>query len=140
MQNVISGQLSLQAMFTADSRAATANSDAVDISNTQGDLLVMLDTEAGTGTTPTLALTIQHRVDSDDSWANVASTALYDPDTGDDDTFDGVTDAADSTQVKALRREQLKAQIRAVLTIGGTTPAFVCGVYLASQPKYGSSW
>jgi hypothetical protein len=140
MQNVISGHLSLDAMFTVVSRNASANSDAEDISNVQGDPLVLLDAEAGTGTTPTLALTIQHRVNSDDSWANVPSTALYDPDTGDDDTFDQVTDAAASTQVKALRREQLKAEIRAVLTLGGTTPAFVCGVYLASTPKYGSNW
>lgn len=140
MNEVISGHLSLDALFTVDSRNASANGTGVDISNVAGDPLVLLDVEAGTGTSPTLDLTIQHRTDSDDTWANVPTTALYDPDTGDDDTFDQVTDAAASTQTKALRREQLKAELRAVLTLGGTTPAFVCGVYLASQPKYGSSW
>ena len=138
--NVISGLLSLTALFTADARSASANGDAVDIKTILGDPLVLLDCEKGTGTSPTLDLTIQHREDSSDTWANIPAAALYDPATNEAATFTQVTDAANSTQTLALKREQLKAEIRAVLTLAGTTPSFVSGVYLAGQAKYTSGW
>jgi hypothetical protein len=141
MADRLAGLAEVQALYSVDSRDETVvGGTAVDIDDLQGNLLVVLDAEAGTGTSPTLDLAIQHREDSDDDWANVPAAALYDPDTGDADTFDQVTDAAASTQQLALKRERLKAQLRAVLTIGGTTPDFVCAVYLVGMPKYSSGW
>lgn len=137
----LAGLVDVNVLYAVDSRDETvAASDAVDIYDLAENLVVLLDAETGTGTDPTLDLAIQHREDASDDWAAVPAAALYNPATGDADTFDQVTDAADSTQTLALRRERLKAQVRAVLTIGGTTPDFVCAVYLLGIPKYSSGW
>lgn len=141
MVDRLAGLVEFNALYSVDSRDETVEaSDALDISDLSDNLLVVLDAEAGTGTSPTLDLAIQHRADDSDSWANVPAAALYNPATGEADTFDQVTDEAASLQKLALRRERLKAQVRAVLTIGGTTPDFVCAVYLVGLPKYASNW
>jgi hypothetical protein len=139
--NPLTGVIEVYALYPVDSRDESAAAGAaVDIAELQGDMRVVLDAEAGTGTAPTLDLALQHRADSADSWADIPAAALYDPETGQAATFDQVTGAAASTQVLALRREQLKAQLRAVLTIGGTTPDFVCAAYLIALPKYAGGW
>jgi hypothetical protein len=137
----LAGSVQISALYPVDSRDETVVAgDAVDIGALEGDLIALLDAEAGTGTTPTLNLALQHRTDANDSWGAVPADALYDPTTGEAATFTEVTDVANSTQKLALRRERLKKTIRAVLTIGGTTPDFVCAVYLVGQPKYGTGW
>ena len=128
-------------LYPAASRDdSVAEGDAVDVTTLADNLLVLLDSAAGSGTTPTLNLAIQHREDAADTWAAVPAEALYDPATGQAATFAAVTDAAASVQTLALRRARLKAQVRAVLTIGGTTPAFVCAAYLVGLPKYSPDW
>jgi hypothetical protein len=138
----LAGSVQITALYPVDSRDETVVAgDAVDISALEGDLITLLDVEAGTGTNPTLNLAIQHREDANDTWAAIPAAALYDPTTGEAATFDEVTDAANSTQKLALRRERLKKTIRAVLTIAGdANPDFVCAVYLVGQPKYGYGW
>ena len=141
MADRLAGLVEVNALYAVDSRDETvAEGTGVDIKDMDGDPAVLLDVEAGTGTNPTLNLAIQHREDSDDTWAAVPTAALYDPATGEADTFDEVTDAAASTQVLALKRERLKAEVRAVLAIAGTTPDFVCAVYLIGLPKYSGGW
>jgi len=138
----VAALMSVNALYAVDSRDETVvASSGVDITNIDDDLLVLLDVEAGTGTNPTLNLAIQHRQDSDDTWGAVPAAALYDPATGDADTFDEVTDAEASTQTLALKREQLKAEVRGVLTIAGdANPDFVCAVYLLGLQKYATGW
>ncbi len=137
----LAGTVEVTALFVADERGAGAvEGSGVDIKDVAGNPVILLDAEAGSGTNPTLDLVIQHRADASDTWGAVPAAALYDPATSTADTFDQVTDAA-NTQVLALRREMLKAEIRAKITIGGTdTPKFVCGVYLIAQPKFSSGW
>jgi hypothetical protein len=137
----LAGSVQLTALYPVDARDETVVAgEAVDVAPLEGDLVVLLDAEAGTGTTPTLNLAIQHRADASDSWGAVPADALYDPATGQVATFDEVTDVANAFQKLALRRERLKKTLRAVLTIGGTTPDFVCAVYLVGLPKYGPGW
>lgn len=142
MLDTLAGLVEINALYAVDSRDETvAAGTGIDISDHQGDLVVLLDVEAGTGTNPTLNLAIQHRADANDDWAAVPAAALYNPATGAADTFDEVTDAAASTQKLALKRARLKAQLRAVLTIAGdANPDFVCAVYCAGTLKYASGW
>jgi len=120
--------------------SGTIEATALDISGIDGDVHLVLDAEAGQGTNPTLDLAVQHRVDSTATWGAVPAASLYDPTTGDADTFTQVTSAA-SLQRLALHRERLKAQIRVVATIGGTnTPKFVCAVYAVGPLKYATGW
>jgi hypothetical protein len=141
MTDQLAGLAEISALYPIDSRDETVAAGAgVDIKDLDGNLLVLFDAEAGTGTsTPTLSLDIQHRADSADSWAAIPAAALYDPATGAAATFDDVTDA-DATQVLALKRELLKAEVRGLMAITGTTPDFLCAAYLVGLPKYSSGW
>ncbi len=129
-------QLAVKRLLPAATIAATANGDAVDISELERNLLLVLDSAAGSGTNPTLTITLQERASASDTWGAVPADALYDPATGEAATFDVVEDAA-SVQTLALRRDRLKAQIRAVATLGGTdTPSFVATLYAVGLSKY----
>lgn len=136
----MSGLINVSALFAVAARTATANGSGVDISGLADDLTVTLDSTAGDDADATLDLTIQHRADANDTWANVPAAALYDPATGEAATFTQVTNAAASLQTLALRREHLKAEVRAVLTLGGATPAFTCAVHLMGLSKYSAGW
>ena len=128
--------LTVKRLLPAAAIAATANGEPVDISAVEHNLLLVLDSAAGDGTTPTLAVTLEERASSADSWGAVPADALYDPATGEAATFDVVEDAA-SLQTLALRRNRLKAQLRAVATIGGTdTPSFAATLYAVGMSKY----
>lgn len=141
MADTFAGLVEVHVLYPVLSRDETVVAgDAVDISGLGENLLVALDSAAGTGTGPTLDLALQHRADVNDDWGAVPAAALYDPVTGDEVTFTRVTEAAASIQTLGLKRERLKAQVRAVLTIGGTGPDFVCAVYLVGLPKYSAGW
>ncbi len=141
MADMFAGRLAtIQALFAVAAKTASANGSEVDITGLEGDLVVSLDSSAGDDADATLDLKIQHRADSTDAWADIPAAALYDPTTGDADTFDQVTNAAASQQQLALKREHLKAEVRAVLTLAGATPVFTCGVYLIGVSKYSTGW
>ncbi|MCP4640194.1 MAG: hypothetical protein GY851_07170, partial [bacterium] len=73
----IAGLVEVNALYAVDARDETvAAGSLVDIGDLADNLVVLLDSEAGFGTTPTLDLVIQHRADADDSWANVPAAAL----------------------------------------------------------------
>ena len=107
----------------------------VDTSGYDGNLLVLLDVETGTGTTPTLDMTIEHSHDGT-TFAQIPAAALYDPDTGDAATFATVTDAADVTQILGVKKNLLRRYVRFHLAIAGTTPDFLCAAYLLAGTKY----
>lgn len=141
MKDQLAGLLQLAALYAVGTRDdSTVESDGVDISGWADNPVVLLDSSAGAGADHTLDLTIEHRVDADDTWAAVPAAALYDPDTGEAATFETVTNAAASTQTLALKRELLKKDVRASLVIDGTAPSFTCAVYLLGLPKYSAGW
>lgn len=105
----------------AAARTATANGTGVDIRDFQGILKVLLNIGAVTGTAPTLDVKIQ--------------------DSADNSTFADVTGYAFAQQTAAanlalgIDTRNLRRYIRAVMTIGGTTPSFPCAILAIGQKQ-----
>ncbi len=93
-------------------RTATFQSAAVDIRDYEGDLMFLLASSAGGGTTPTMDAVIEHSPDGVGSW--VASGVA----------FAQVTDAADAFEAVVRTIDDLDPFIRANVTIAGGTPTF----------------
>lgn len=95
---------------------------------------------ASAGSSPTLTITAQHRVDSSDAGDTLPSTSLINPSTGAADTFDVVTDAVNNgLQVLGLVKAEVRAQINVTATVGGTsTPTFDFAMFLVASNKYGA--
>jgi hypothetical protein len=92
-------------LFASAARTASANGTAVETD--KGVLRLLLDCTAASGTTPTLDITIETRANSSDTYRSVG-------------TFTQVTAAGSARKCfSGCDRE-----VRAVATIGGTTPSF----------------
>lgn len=94
-------------------RTASGNGTGVDLQNYVGDVMALVHSGAGTGTTPTLDAKIQDSAD-DSSYADV--TGL---------TFTQITTTA-SLQTLKIDSRAVRRYVRVVFTIGGTTPSFPC--------------
>lgn len=105
-------------------QTATGNGTGVDLQQYEGLVAIVLNSAAGTGTTPTLDVKIQDSADNS-SFADVAGAA-----------FAQVTNAA-STQKITINAESVRRYIRIVRTIGGTTPSFTFDVVALGLRKYG---
>ena len=115
-------QFNVLHLLPADSRTATGNGAGFDVKDYVDQGKFILDTEGGTGTAPTLDVKLQ---ESDD---NVTFSDIP------GEAFSLVTTAA-STQTKHVAMDMLKQYIRAVATIGGTSPAFVCAVSMVARKQ-----
>lgn len=115
MQEILGA--SVLSLFDPADRSATANGSAVDILNYEGQAAAILQSAAGTGTTPTLDVKLQDSADGSTGWADVTGAA-----------FTQVTNATASAQVLKFNASAVRRYIRAVATIGGTTPSFACAV------------
>lgn len=103
----------------------TVTGDAVDILELEGAGLFVVDTVLGTGTTPTLDITIEHCDTDDGSFAEVT-----------DISFTQVTGAAGAgLQTAVCNLSNLKRYVHAVATIDGTTPEFAFQVALIGMKK-----
>lgn len=117
------GSLPVTSLLPTAARTATANGTGVDAKDYIGIAAVVLDSGAGTGTTPTLDIKIQ---DSDDNT-----------------TFADLSPAVAFTQVVAgatvqrvaLNLDAARRYIRAVSTITGTTPSFTYSVNLLGRKQ-----
>lgn len=85
-----------------------------------GRFVLLLDSDAGTGTTPTLDAKVQTTPDGGTTWFDLPSTS-----------FTQVTGGGASKQ--ALKIENAGTRIRVAVTIGGTTPSFNVGIYAVGQ-------
>lgn len=103
-------------LFAPAARTETANGIAIDLNDYDGPLVVLAASALGTGTTPTLAITLE---DSDDNSTFGAVTEY---------TSVAVTDAAAVANKQVIDTSALKRYVRAVVTIGGDTPSFACAV------------
>lgn len=115
----IAGQLTLTALLATAARTATANGTGVDCRALRGRALVILDSAAGTGTTPTLDVKLQDSADNS-SFADITGA-----------TFTQVTNAA-SLQSIAVNLDGARRYVRAVSTIAGTTPSFTYSLNMVS--------
>lgn len=92
---------------------ATANGTGIDMQDYVGDVVVTLSSSAGGGTSPTLDVKLQECDTSGGTYTDITGA-----------TFTQVTGAADSTESIVLNADSAKRYVRAVETIGGTTPTF----------------
>ena len=119
----IANQLRVSASLVAQASTAAAgaiNGTAVDISALEGPLLVVVNAALASAS-DTITFTVEHSTASGSGFAAVDASILVNPDTGDADTFEVVTDALNSgVQTLALRRELLKRYVRIVATTAGS--------------------
>ncbi len=110
-------------------KTTTASGTAIDLQDYHGTGILVLDSAAGTGTSPTLDLSFE---ESDDNTTFTAVAA---------GAFDG---GANFTQVTGTASQQeltfdvgaRKRYLRAKWTIGGTTPSFTFSVNCLAQKQY----
>lgn len=103
--------MSTQELFASAARTSTANGNAFDIDDAY-NCAFYLSVTAASGTTPTLDVKIQAYDPSSDSW--------YDT---------GVAFAqATGTTTERITGALAEDKLRAVATIGGTTPSFTFSV------------
>ena len=109
----------------ATSRTSTLTGTGIDVLEYEGVALVLLNASAGTGTSPTLDVKLQHS-DDDSTYEDVNSGA-----------FSQVTDAAETAGVKVMKLNvsDLKRYLRVIGTIAGTTPSFDFGVEFVGITK-----
>jgi hypothetical protein len=102
------------------SRSATFNSDALDVLS-YGAIGIDMDVQNVSGSSPTLDVVIQHRSDDSLGW-----TTLY--------TFAQVTAVAHAFRCIPNTTEfGFLKEIRAVCTIGGTTPNFTFAILVVAK-------
>jgi hypothetical protein len=104
----------------------TAGSGA-DLLPLTGTVAIILDSAAGTGTTPSMTFKIQH--------SSTDNTSLY------TDVSGAAFSAVDNTagggrQVIFLNKDVLKRYVRAVARVSGNTPSFTCSVHLLGRKQY----
>ncbi len=106
-------------------RTTTLTGSAFKVSALAGIGALVLQSAAGTGTTPTLDAKIQHSDDGSTGWTDVAGLA-----------FTQVTDGGTAYEAVRFKPDAVKPFIRAVGTIAGSTPSFTFGVSLVSPKQY----
>lgn len=104
-------------LATAAAITATATGTAVDLSQFTGNGYAVLNSSATGGAGMTSNVKLQ---DSDDN-VTFADTAF---------AFDQVANAAASFQAKFIAFDQFRKYVRAVNTLGGTSPTVTYGVHL----------
>ena len=112
-------------LAAAARRTSTLTGTGIDVLDYEGVALAVLNASAGTGTTPTLDVKLQHS-DDDSTYADVTGG-----------TFTQVTDAAETAGVQVLKVNvsDLKRYVRVIGTIAGTTPSFEFGVEFVGIKK-----
>lgn len=112
-------------LAAAARRTATLTGTGIDVLHYEGVALILLNASAGTGTTPTLDVKLQHS-DDNTTFADVTSGA-----------FTQVTEVGGTAgvQVKKVNVSDLKRYLRVIGTIAGTTPSFDFGVEFVGIKK-----
>lgn len=101
----------------------TGNGTGVDIRDYEGIATIILSVGAGGGTTPTLDIKIQDSADNS-SFTDVTGKA-----------FTQVTTTA-SKQTMSLDIDNVRRYVRAVKTVGGTSPTFDGSVVMVARKKF----
>ena len=118
-------KLDITAAVASASVTATATSSAIDLKEFDGDVLLVLNCAAGTGSSPTLDIKVQDSDETGGTYGDLSGA-----------TFTQVTDSA-SVQTLEVNKDECKRFIKIVQTVGGSSPVFVYGVSLIAAKKYG---
>ena len=117
-------KLALIAGHPTAARTATGQTSGIDLRTYDGDLVFLLDSAAGSGTSPTLNVTIEDSADNS-SFAAISGAA-----------FTQVTGTA-SAQKLVVNKDSARRYVRVKYTIGGTSPSFTFSVNAVGVTKYG---
>tara|TARA_Y100001937_G_scaffold104841_1_gene145157 strand:+ start:1034 stop:1417 length:384 start_codon:yes stop_codon:yes gene_type:complete len=118
-------KLDITAAVASASVTATATSSAIDLKEFDGDVLLVLNCAAGTGSSPTLDIKVQDSDETGGTYGDLSGAA-----------FTQVTDSA-SLQTLEVNKDECKRFIKIVQTVGGSSPVFVYGISLIAAKKYG---
>jgi len=116
------GETTAFELLVSGARTSTVTGTGVDIRPYQGALKIVLNSAAGSGTSPTLDVKIQDSEDGS-SYADVSGAV-----------FAQVTTTA-STQSIRLDTRRIRRLVRVVGTIGGTSPSFNFAVIAVGQTQ-----
>ena len=106
-------------------RTATGEATGLDLRQYDGDVVLLLDSAAGGGTTPTLDVTVEHSDSLSTDYTAISGAA-----------FEQVVDAA-SRQKLVIDADSAKRYVRVKYTIAGTNPTFTFSVAGVGVKKYG---
>jgi hypothetical protein len=112
----------LKNILPTAARTTTANGTGVDLAAVKGGATIILDSAAGTGTTPTLDVKLQSSPDNS-TWTDIPGAV-----------FAQVVAVA-SQQILGIDVVKCQRYIRTVSTITGTTPSFTYSLNLAAVAK-----
>ena len=118
-------KLEISAAVASASVSATATSSAIDLKDFDGDVLLVLNCAAGTGSSPTLDVKVQDSDETGGTYGDLSGAA-----------FTQVTTSA-SLQTLEVNKDECKRFIKLVQTVGGSSPVFVYGISLVGAKKYG---
>lgn len=118
-------KLQLSTLHATAARTASGNTTGVDLQARDGDLYLILDCAAGTGTTPTLAVIVEHSDTLGGAYTAISGA-----------TFTTVTTTA-SQQSLLISKDEARRFVRIAFTIAGTTPSFTFSVNAVGVNKYG---
>ena len=118
-------KLDITAAVASASVTATATSGAIDLKEFDGDVLLVLNCAAGTGSSPTLDIKVQDSDETGGTYGDLSGA-----------TFTQVTTSA-SVQTLEVNKDECKRFIKIVQTVGGSSPVFVYGISLVGAKKYG---
>jgi len=104
---------------------STATSSAIDLLEYDGDVMLILDSAAGGGSSPTLDIKVTESDETGGTYTDLSGA-----------TFTQVVDAA-SMQTLAINKDSSKRFIKIVQTIGGSSPTFTFSINLVGLKKYG---
>ena len=104
---------------------STATSSAIDLLEYDGDVLLILDSAAGGGSSPTLDIKLTESDATSGTYTDLSGA-----------TFTQVTGSA-SMQTLAINKASSKRFIKIVQTIGGSSPTFTFSINLIGLKKYG---
>jgi hypothetical protein len=117
-------EISVTPLLQAAARTANTNGTGADVQmvdNVGGrQFMAVLGIGAVTGTSPTLDLKLQESADNS-TWADITGAAFAQQNAAGTNTL----------QVRTTKR-----YVRAVATVGGTSPNFAFGVYLLGQKRF----
>ena len=118
-------KLDVTAAVASASVTATATSSAIDLKEFDGDVILVLNCAAGTGSSPTLDIKVQDSDETGGTYGDLSGAA-----------FTQVTTSA-SLQTLEVNKDECKRFIKIVQTVGGSSPVFVYGISLIGAKKYG---
>lgn len=117
-------QLQQLDLLPVASVSATGNGSSLDLVNYEGEIAIIADVANVSGTTPTCDIKIQ--------------------DSADNSTFNDISPALQITQVTtvagrqklSVNKNEIRRYIRAVKTLGGTSPVYLISMNAVGMKKY----